>query len=239
MNRPPLFLDLDGPLLDVSARYHGVYSLIAEELGVEPLARQVYWQAKRRQAALEEFFPGATRGSSLKKRYLDRWLACIEAPEWLALDSPVLGAEECLQGLAQSYSLYLVTLRRDPAALAAQLEDLDLWPHFRGVYCGWAEGTAGARVKADWMQPLVKSPHQTAMVGDSEIDILAARLLNIHAIGVSYGIREGPQLQALGATVVLDRLSELPRVLGDSGVSKSGTPGAAPTLSVRVQAVGS
>ena len=56
MSRPPLFLDLDGPLLNVRDRYHGVYAQIAEELSVPPLDRDAYWSAKRRRAPLEEFF---------------------------------------------------------------------------------------------------------------------------------------------------------------------------------------
>jgi phosphoglycolate phosphatase-like HAD superfamily hydrolase len=215
MNRPPLFLDLDGPLLDVRARYHAVYTQIAEELGVAPLGPAPYWAAKRRRASMEEFFPKAAAGVALREFYLPRWLARIEAPEWLALDQPVAGTEECLIELSRSYSLFLVTLRRDPAALASQLEDLDLWPLFTAVYCGWAEGEEGARVKAQWMRPLVTGP-SAAIVGDSEIDVRAAQLLGIRAIGVSFGIRDAVELRALGAEGVVDHLSELWSILGDT-----------------------
>jgi phosphoglycolate phosphatase-like HAD superfamily hydrolase len=232
MSRPPLFLDLDGPLLDVRDRYHGVYVQIAEELRVAPLARDAYWSAKRRRAALEEFFPGARTGSALRELYLSRWLERIEAPEWLALDQPVDGAEECLAELSGCYSLFLVTLRRDPAALASQLEDLDLWPLFKAVYCGWAEGAEGARVKAQWMRPLLMEG-PAAMVGDSEIDMEAAQLLNIRAIGVSFGIRDAADLRALGAETVVDHLSELGPALGASPRPVA-MAASAPTLSLRV-----
>lgn len=252
MSRPPLFLDLDGPLLDVRARYHGVYSQIAEELGVTPLGRESYWAAKRRRAPLEEFFPGARCPSSngrasgdrmlayplgeqtgaLREVYLKRWLSRIEAPEWLAWDQPVEGAEECLLELSRSYSLFLVTLRREPAALAAQLEDLDLWPLFSAVYCGWAEGTEGAHVKAQWIRPLLNGG-SAALVGDSEIDIQAAQLLGIRAIGVSYGIRDPAELKSLGAEVVVDRLAELRSVLVEAPVSVPVAP-PTPTLLLRL-----
>jgi phosphoglycolate phosphatase-like HAD superfamily hydrolase len=216
--KPPLFFDLDGPLLDVKRRYHAVYAGIASELGVTPLPLDDYWTAKRQRAPLGLFFPGLEAGPTLRLEYLERWLPRIEASEWLVLDTLVKGAADCLRMLAETYRLYLVTLRREPAALHRQLDALDLRHNFHDVFSGWAEDGAAADLKASWMRPLVVG-EQSALVGDSEVDMAAARQLGIRVLGVSFGIREAGELIALGAERVVDHLSELPEVLGMESIA--------------------
>lgn len=212
--RPALFWDLDGPLLDVRARYHGVYALIAAELGIPPLGPVEYWSAKRRRSPLEQLFPGIEDEARLRSYYLERWLARIEAPEWLSRDVLVLGALECLDRLAASHRLYLVTLRRDPAALAEQLEQLRLRPYFAGVFSGWAPDEA-ARLKAGWIDQVASGP-ASWIIGDTEVDMEAARLSNIGAVGVSFGIREPDDLIRAGAAEIVDDLCRLPSLLTPS-----------------------
>jgi len=248
VTRPPLFLDLDGPLLDVRARYHAVYTQIARELGVAPLPLDAYWQAKRQRAPLESFFPGleldqqltlmqasppgsaglrpasacrpeagAPRGAALRddqwlqRSYLHRWLTWIEAPDWLAYDQLVPGALQCLNTLSKQYSLYLVTLRRNQEGLQCQLEATGLRPYFTAIFSGWCHRDP-AGLKASWMRPLSQDS-RTAIVGDSEVDMEAARCLGMRAIGVSFGIREPEELQRLGAERVVDDLKELTMLL--------------------------
>jgi phosphoglycolate phosphatase-like HAD superfamily hydrolase len=216
--RSPLFLDLDGPLLDVRARYHGVYAAIAAELDVPALDLDQYWAAKRRRAPLRCFFPAVGNEEGLRKRYLERWLGWIEAPEWLAHDTLVRGADECLERVGRSHELYLVTLRRRPAALARQLDVLGLRPYFRQVFSGWtqegSDGGAGeaARLKARWMRPLV-SDGNGVIVGDTEVDMQAGALLGMRTIGVSFGIRQARELVELGAEAIIGSLMELPGLL--------------------------
>lgn len=204
----PLFFDLDGPLLDVRARYHGVYAAIAAELAVPALGLDEYWVAKRRQAPLATFFPGAADQARLREQYLARWLAWIEAPEWLRRDTLVPGARECLEALGRSGPLYLVTLRRQPLALETQLEALGLRSYFRGVFSGWVDADEAPRLKASWMRPLAV-PGSSVIVGDSEVDMQAAALLGIRRVAVAYGIREPLLLQESGAEEIIHCLTEL------------------------------
>jgi phosphoglycolate phosphatase-like HAD superfamily hydrolase len=215
--RPLLFFDLDGPLLDVRRRYHGVYASIAAELCVRAFELEEYWAAKRRREPLRDFFPGVQDPARLREIYMDRWLARIEAPEWLSQDRLVHGAPECLAALERSHELYLVTLRRDPLALAWQLDAIGLRSYFQDVLSGWAEREEGSRLKAGWMRPLVAGG-TGVIVGDSEVDMQAAALLDMRAIGVSFGIREAHELIALGAKHVIDDLKELPALLAEPSV---------------------
>ena len=106
-----------------------------------------------------------------------------------------------------------MTLRRESEALRGQLAALGLRRHFSGVFSGWAEGDRGAELKASWMRSLAV-PGRSALVGDSEIDMEAARRAGLRAVGVSFGIRGAAELRSLGADAVVDRLGDLAGVLG-------------------------
>jgi phosphoglycolate phosphatase-like HAD superfamily hydrolase len=226
--RTTIFFDLDGPLLDVRARYHGVYASIARELGIEPLPLARYWAEKRKRTPLDQFFAGYPDHERLRAVYLERWLAQIEAPDWLAHDTVVPGAPECLKVLREHHRLVLVSLRRDPAALRRQLEWTGLMGFFSMVRSGWEASlpattddreagetlprSGGAGLKSDWMQELL-ADGDGVLIGDSEIDMEAAQLARIFAIGVSFGIREPDDLRRWGAEAMVDSLGEIPDIL--------------------------
>lgn len=229
MNRPAIFFDLDGPLLDVRARYHGVYADIASRLGITPLCLEAYWSAKRARRPLGTFFPGFADQRALREIYLDRWLAQIEAPEWLDRDTVADGALECLEQLSSTHTLVLVTLRRNQVGLKHQLQSTGLARYFTAVRSGWAadravatassnpgtngETDAGARLKAAWIREFSRGGREV-LIADTEIDMQAARLAGIRAIGVSFGIREAADLLRWGAEVVIDHPAELLELMG-------------------------
>jgi len=49
----------------------------------------------------------------------------------------------------------------------------------------------------------------TVMIGDTVFDIAMARSANTHAVGVNWGYHEPEELDAAGAHVILDEISEL------------------------------
>jgi phosphoglycolate phosphatase len=63
------------------------------------------------------------------------------------------------------------------------------------------------------------APGDCCMVGDSRNDMLAARAAGFRAVGVSYGYRQGADLMALGAEVILDSLPELPPWVTAAGLA--------------------
>jgi phosphoglycolate phosphatase len=72
------------------------------------------------------------------------------------------------------------------------------------------------------MRALAGTPARTVMVGDSPIDLAAARNAGVHAVAVSYGYHGGADLARHGASAVIDRLRELPAI-----VARLVTPAAA------------
>jgi phosphoglycolate phosphatase len=56
---------------------------------------------------------------------------------------------------------------------------------------------------------LDESPRETLFVGDSEVDIATARAAECSFLGVSWGFRGRPALEAAGASRIIDRPAEL------------------------------
>lgn len=58
------------------------------------------------------------------------------------------------------------------------------------------------------------APARTLMVGDSANDAAAARAAGCPVVLVRYGYNHGQPVEAVGADALLDRLDELPALLG-------------------------
>lgn len=99
------------------------------------------------------------------------------------------------------------TLRRDleRPALAGLAEQLDF-------IVGDAEPKRAALFELSRA-----GPQHYIYVGDTEYDILEARAAGVRSIGYAGGYRPAAGLIAAGADYVIERLSELPRLLEDIG----------------------
>lgn len=120
-----MFLDLDGPLLDVRKRYHGVYAAALKELGPRPLTANRYWGLKRRNVP-ERAILARSGGEHLFETYQRRRLGLIEREEWLKLDALQPGTLGVLDWLQSRLPIVLVSLRSRRRALGHQLEWLGL-----------------------------------------------------------------------------------------------------------------
>ncbi|MBN1866264.1 HAD-IIIA family hydrolase [Candidatus Sumerlaeota bacterium] len=58
------------------------------------------------------------------------------------------------------------------------------------------------------------SPLQTLVVGDGEADMRVAENAGVAALGVRYGVHPPERLLELGAAAILDRIDQLPALLG-------------------------
>ena len=78
-----IFFDLDGPILDVSAKYYRVYHDLLDEFGFPSLPRDQYWEAKRnkvsdesilRKTGAEEFVAQLSKSESCASKRIHIWL---------------------------------------------------------------------------------------------------------------------------------------------------------------------
>jgi phosphoglycolate phosphatase len=204
---PTIILDLDGPLLDGRYRHHACYRRILTDHGHRVLDLAEYWEMKRqrldRRAQL-----AATGAEALYDTFLASWLALIETPELLALDRLHDGVLPKLDDWRRrGFRLLLATQRHNALGLLAQLADLGLWDFFAHVVgCDHAEGGVG---KARRVRDRVADDDQRLWVGDTEVDVDAARTLGCPVWAVSCGIRTEAYLQSLAPDFLSASLNDI------------------------------
>ena len=117
-----------------------------------------------------------------------------------------------VEGLEALQDRPMAVLTNKPAKMSVEiLEALGLRKYFRAVYGGDSfekkkPDPAGAL--AILKEEFRTSSHETAMVGDSDVDIKTARNAGMYAIGVNYGFGQHDRL-AQPADLYVDSLQEI------------------------------
>ena len=145
MSRTWIFLDLDGPVLDVSRRYHRVHQDLVERLGGWPFPLTAYWEAKRNQVPETEILERSGLSSEAAREAATAGSRTSRAWATSRSDIPWPWTKAALTDLARIAPLALVTLRNNPELLNWQLEVFGLSRHFTRVISGPGDGTPEAK----------------------------------------------------------------------------------------------
>lgn len=208
-----IFIDLDGPILDVSEKYYQVYRSVVLTLGGRPLGKNRYWHLKRNKFSLPKLLEmSAIYGDKNTLLFKSHWLSLIERKAFLAYDKPWPHIKGLLRCLKNRYRLVLATLRRRKPNLDWQLERFELGSYFNLVLC--QNGNQGG-----WMDKykLIKESGvleaSSVLVGDTEIDILAGRRLGIKTIALLCGLRCRDVLALYKPDYILSSLNEARKLM--------------------------
>lgn len=209
-----IFLDLDGPVLDTAERNFQVYRTIVQELGYSTkLDVGSFWKIKRAGVSSVDIFSHERPSAEFDPaQFSQHFYAKIEESSWLMLDRIQPGVEKWLHEMNEKSSLVLVTLRQYRDRLDEQLARLNLRKHFQAILSDSPKAGKGWHTKC---RLIARSnfPIQGAIIGDTEVDIRAGKLLGLGTIALSNGIRDGNFLVAEEPDLLLD---SLPRVSADS-----------------------
>lgn len=225
---PVLFFDLDGPLLDVSGRYVVLHQALLNDLGERGLEGETYWQRKRARISEESLLAeiGLERHASF---YTRARLERIESAEFLIHDRIWPWALPTLEVLSHRHDLVIVTARARREALLKQLESLALIGFFEEILSE-AGGINVAEQKAALIHNYLARQGRSAegywIIGDTEADIGAGRILGLHTVAVLSGIRDAAHLAEEEPDFLLNDIRELPLVLEGTNPSPKAFRGA-------------
>lgn len=201
-----IYFDLDGTLLDVSQRNYLVYKNITEKLHGLPLFFDEYWGLKRNKIPFSEILKQSNIKNS--ERFFNQWFKEIEAYRYLKKDKLYPWTKDVLTLLSKRNSLYLMTLRRRPFNLKRQLKELEITDYFDKLWIS----NENLSDKSSLLCAAVKD--KTAiLIGDTEVDIVAAKKAGIKSIAVSSGIRTGDFLMKENPNFLIKDIRELSELL--------------------------
>lgn len=198
-----LGLDLDGTLLDARPRQVGLAVACARQVGHTLDADRFWAQKRRRQTTLAAYLAcGLSEGQAADAARA--WGEHIEDDVWLAQDPLLPRVDEALT-LAESLAIpvKVLTARRRPDAVRAQLEHLGLLPRLAALHV-----VDPRRAELEKAELLVGAD---LFIGDTESDAEAARLAGVPFIAVSSGLRDAETLSALDLIVAEDVLAAMTR----------------------------
>lgn len=203
-----IFFDLDGPILDVSERYFRVHQDIIERHGGKSMDKATYWQLKRDRQPLSALLTMAGC-SNIEEAYHAEWFRNIESLEYLRYDIVIPGAREQLDSLRQHHFLVLVTLRQRRDYLDIQLGQLDLGRFFSAVFSTDPTAVEGWKAKRNLISESGFFSRDALIVGDTEIDVRAAKSLGLTTVAVLSGIRNRKRLAEEGADHIVRDINAL------------------------------
>ena len=210
-----IFFDIDGTLIRYTKRMYDLYATYAHTHGYSALDKPVYLQKKRegvseRSIALETFPPGSF------EEYISWKRSLIETPNMLATDKLVPGITPVLTMLARHHALIALSARQSKKRLVDQLKRLNILNNFSHVICV-SDIANQVEGKTEGIRNYLITHHVTAsqavVVGDAEVDVMAAAQSSIAAIAVSWGTRSASFLARHGAHTVITTPDQLLRYL--------------------------
>lgn len=211
-----LLFDLDGTLLDSDDEGVEALARWLERLGVPDArhrARRIVMRAESPVNALMTALDlvGLDGPIMALSEHLRRVRGARTAPRFRL----VPGTDDAIRLLASRYRLGVVTTRGRRDALAF-LEAFGLSDFFEVVVT--RESTWRLKPNPSPIRHAIRllglEPEACAMVGDTPVDIRAARRAGAWAIGVLCGFGERDELERAGAHLILPSPADLPAALG-------------------------
>jgi phosphoglycolate phosphatase-like HAD superfamily hydrolase len=211
-----LFLDLDGPVLDVSQRYYQVHRDVLERFGGWPFPLKAYWEAKRTLVPETEILMRAGLSREAAAEAAAERLRRIEDPQYLKLDQPWPWMADVLEELEGLGRLALVTLRHHQDRLDRQVIHLGLSLYFERVIAGRGDGTPEAKAALLRGCGISWAPG-SVLVGDTEVDVASGRALGLRTVALGCGIRSPLVLERWSPDALFEDLRQVPAWLAGAG----------------------
>jgi phosphoglycolate phosphatase len=218
MDSIPRFIvfDWDGTLMDSEAQIVSCLHASIADLSLEPLGddtvRNVIGLGLRE--AIEMLVPG--RDDAFHRAFVEAY-----REHWFAHEGSCLfaGAREVLEVIRESGLMLGIATGKARSGLLRVLDQTGLNGCFDATRC--ADETRSKphpQMLLELMDELGVTPDQTLMVGDTEYDMEMATKAGAGKVAVRSGVHTEERLIRHGPLVCLDRVTELPAWLAETGL---------------------
>lgn len=204
-----IVLDLDGPVLEGKYRHYQCYRDILIENNYIPLSIEQYWEMKRNRIDRHRIL-GKSNADDMYDLFLRSWLERIEEKRYLALDVLQPGVlQKLYEWKSSGIRLIMATMRNNLENLRWQLDSLSLSVFFEQVIA--VKTSQKEKGKAENVKAFLDGSGKDSVlwVGDTEVDIDAARILGVKVCAVGSGLRTIDYLATLKPDYVSRYLCEL------------------------------
>lgn len=188
-----IYLSLSGVLLDLSERYYQVYLDILKELGLKALKKDEFWMLLREGVPWSLILQRSGSYDKIKNFY-HAFNELIESPAYWRFDRPWGFSKNWLEEYSDRFSLVLVEIRRRTKELFSELDAFNWRKYFSLILTSEDFSLPGWKVKANLIEQCPYSFKRLMVIGDSENEIWAGRLLNIPTGGFLSGITSRERL---------------------------------------------
>lgn len=189
-----IFINLDGTLLDVRARYYAVYSDLLRQSGLRAFDPATYWSFKRLSLG-ESCIVARSASQGFIEDYLIEHADLIEDPAYLMLDELQPAVAEQLSHWSKNHDIYLATSRREFQPLIAQLEYTGIRQYFKDIVVSAGPGCQSCENKVASIKKYLQNSQDALLICDDEAGLLAAHKLDIYSMAVTDGRRTRQLLQ--------------------------------------------
>ena len=212
-----IIFDLDGTLVDTARDLTQALNAVLAQAGRTPVppARVRHTVGAGARGMVERGF--AETGPALAAAEIEGWTEAFlrhYRAHLSDLSRPFPGVRETLAALAAENAAMAVCTNKSVEASRHLLRDLELDRFFGAVVGG--DSLAVRKPDPEHLAATIRAvggePGHAVMVGDSEIDVAAARGLGVPVIAVAYGYTQVPAAE-LGADAVIERFAELPAAI--------------------------
>lgn len=213
-DKPYIFFDLDGPILDVSEKYFRVYQHVLEKFNKNSIDKKLFWELKRNREPVDNILD-LTNAKTHFMDYKKERNRLIETEEFISYDILQPDCQKILGQLSQKYRLILVTLRGSRLMLEKELTKLDLLSYFESILSSGQHLNPRWKIKFNLIQDYFKGdiPLNAHFIGDTETDILAGKNLNCITVAVDSGIRNQEHLKRVAPDHHVKDIRDLTTIL--------------------------
>lgn len=193
-------IELDGPVVDVAARYHQAHRRVQAALGLARREAREFWRLFRKGADLAEIVRPTRPGQI--DAYARDFEQALLSEDLIDLDVPQPGVSAHLAGLGQIAPCNLIALRPDRRATQRLLDRHELWAWFRSLHLLSQDRS----IRASRLAALVEQEDSSVVVAASPAVVLSAREVGATVVGVSNGACTSRRLRQAGADAVVSCL---------------------------------